>query len=646
MSSEQKTKEEPSPVLPGPAPAADARRAAELTHELRRFHFDPPSPKTAVAADWRPALLHGGGLPEPAGTPSDPEPDEPGRAPFQLLAQVARSRRQPSLAAFHDDVRVLQARCEELLEADRQKRPESRQARSVEGAMGSLGARLIDASALTGVLDRQRRGTPLTEERLESLRGACATLGLLADAPRPELVLVHEDHPDLHDLHELRDFDGWQVAAGDDPCAAAAELFDAGAERLAHLLRAVRRIRLEADGRYRPELHDPWLEQLDWRSFTAEELLLLPPVAAVVRADQVARRGMVSLSRLLLSGRPVQVFMLARPFANPGQDDGAASSGFRFEPAYLGLSHREALVQQTSTARPTHMTEGFRRALGTGRAALHVILSAPADASAPEIAGRAHPLFHYDPDAGWSWADRLDFSGNPQPDADWPVYELGARREGGGDETLSLPFTFADLALLEPSYGRHFAPVPDGVPDDVLVDMSAYCDLPPEDASHRVPYVWGVDARSRLRRLAVSRPLALACRDRLGFWRTLQELAGIRSEHVRRAALAAREQAEEQARQEIRSLEERHQAELERLRHDVTRDVVDRLTASLLEVDVAALPPLPPLARFQGRGVDDVSAALLALVDPAKLDEAVTPGDGQVEQVAAELERLLGEATV
>lgn len=613
-------------------------RAAARLQELRRFHFSPPRRETAVAADWRPALLDGR-PPGPEGL-TEPAPDEPGPTPVHLLARIAAARRQPAMAAFHDEVRKLSAQCEALLEADRRKRPESRRADSAADAMGALASRLIDSASLTGVLDRRSPGVPLPAKRLESLRGACATLGLLADAPRPELIVVHEDHPELHELHDLRDVDGWQVSTHDDPCAAAADLFDAEAERLAHLLRAVRRIRLEAEGKYRPELHEPWLEQLDWRSFAAEELVLLSPVAAVVRADQVASRGMVSLSRLLLSGRPVHVMVLARPFANP--DDGEALAGFRFEPAYLGLSHREALVQQTSTARPSHMTEGFRRALDGGRTALHVILSA-SDSSAPEIAGRAHPLFHYDPDAGWSWADRLDFSGNPQPAEDWPVYELAARRESGGEETPSLSFTFADLALLEPSYSRHFSPVPDGTPDDVLVDIPAYCVLSPEDASHRVPYVWGVDARSRLRRLAVSRPLALACRDRLDFWRTLQELAGIRSEHARRAALAAREQVETTAREEIESLKALHQAELDRLRHDVTRDVVDRLTASLLEVDVASLMEPAPLERFQGRDVDEVSAALLALVDPASLDDAGVAGDGRVEQVAADLQRLLGD---
>ena len=44
----------------------------------------------------------------------------------------------------------------------------------------------------------------------------------------------------------------------------------------------------------------------------------------------------------------------------------------------------------------------------------------------------------------------------------------------------------------------------------------------------RVPFIWGADEDGRLHRLAVARDLVFACRDRLDYWRTLQELAGRR----------------------------------------------------------------------------------------------------------------------
>ncbi len=161
------------------------------------------------------------------------------------------------------------------------------------------------------------------------------------------------------------------------------------------------------------------------------------------------------------------------------------------------------------------------------------------------------------------------------------------RRHDGSDDVLPLAFTFADFALLDPAYAAHFRAVPAAVPESELVPVAEHCAAPPEDDDHRVPFIWAVDGDHRLLRLAISRPLALACRDRLDFWRTLQELAGVRSEHVDRAVAQARADAEQRARQEREQLEAAHAAELEHLRRDAAEEVATRMTAALLEIDVA-----------------------------------------------------------
>ncbi len=599
-------------------------RPSPALSQLRQFHY-APSAESALAGGFSPALLHRRDSGEEQGE---------AETPLNLLMHAAKSRLRPARAAFREKARAFEERAAALLEADHTKRSGPRPA---DDAMGALGSRFIDPSSLTEVLERQSAGTAMPAPRREGLEQAFATLELLAEAPHPELILVHDRAHDGLVLDELRKDGGWRIVEHENPCAAAAELFDQEAEKLAGVLRAVRRIALEAEGDYRSELHDPWLEQFDWQGFSRDELLLLTPVVALVSADWVAAEGMVSLSRLLLSGRPVQVLALARPLFNPGAADGEALSGYRFEPAYLGLSHREALVQQTSLARPEHMKQGFFRALAATHAGLHVIsssagetaLEAEAMASAA-LESRSHPIFRFDPEAGSNWADRFDFTHNPQPEEDWPEEGLTVRREGGGEETLHLAFTFADFALLAPSYARHFQAVPDDVSEAGLVPMADYC-ATAEDAESGIPFIWAVDGGSRLVRLAVSRPLALACRDRLDYWRTLQELAGVRSEYARRAAESARTEAEAKAQEERLRLEASHTQELERLRRDAARDVVDRLTASLLEVDVASLTALPETASAVQAAlpsfgnVEETAAALLELIDPATLDEEDAP---------------------
>jgi hypothetical protein len=371
------------------------------------------------------------------------------------------------------------------------------------------------------------------------------------------------------------------------------------------------------------------LARIDWRAFSREELAMLPPVAALVSADHLARRGLPSLSRLLLSGRPVQVLVLEDPARNPGVETGSLA-GFRFEPGYLGLSHREAFVQQTSVARPIHMMEGFRRALAGTRAALHVIASGsegPARLGSWLVAGaaleaRAHPFFHYDPEAGTSWARRLDFTDNPHPEADWPVYELAIRTEAGAAQSMSLAFTFVDFALLHPAFAPHFRLVPAGVPEADLVMVEEYLRFGDEAAAGKVPFVWAVDGEGRLIRLAVTLELALAARDRLDTWRILQELAGIRNEYVEEAARKAREESDAKARLEREEMAAAQAVEIGRVRQDVTEDLVTQLTAAILDVDQDVLAaPASPLEALRGLSVDEVAAALLEAADLNRPEE-------------------------
>jgi len=584
--------------------------------------------------------------------------------PLHLLRHAAGSRLGPAREAFLREARSLAEQARSLLAA-----AETKPAEEAGDALGELGSRFFDPSALSGVVasvaSSGAAASALPEGRRQGLEDAAVALEeLLADARHPEVILVHDGDHGVAGVEALGE--GWRVERADDPCAAAAHRFDREAERVARALRAVRRVRLEAEGGYRPERHDPWLERFDWQAMSRDELLLLSPVVALTSARRLAGSEMVSLSRLLRSGRPVQLLATVAPTTDPGAEDGSDPlATYRFEPAYLGLAHREVLVQQSSSVEPAHLMQGFLRALRAGCAGVHVVAAAGPEAEAlgvetamaAAVASRAHPLFSYDPEAGTTWAERFDFRHNPRPADDWPRHPLEVRGTKGGNEILEIAVTFADLAFLDPAYRRHFHPVPDGVGDDALVPLADQLAQPPDEEDHRVPYVWAVDPDHNLRRVAVSRPLALACRDRLDFWRTLQELAGVRSEYVRRAAEEAREEAEARTRERIVELERQHAEELERLRRESSAEVVDRLTSALLDVDVGELlgptvpetaapgAPAAPTAAFAGQSVDQVAAALLQLVGPnldaEKPPEADEEADERVEKVASELRKLV-----
>lgn len=622
-----------------PAGAAAARTDVEV---LRRFHLGAPdAPAGEVPRGARPAAF---------------ATVAPGESPpvsaLELLRQALVEAQAAARSAFARRARELVAGAEALLETERLKGSEGRDPERLGTALGAAG-RFLDASALSGVLGSPRLAAALDADRVARLGEAVEILRQAAgeiEAPTPALVRDTE----LAGAAEPSEVPGWRVLDTADPCAVAGDLFDTKAWRTARVLLAARRVRLETAGEYEPARHGVLLESgLDWQAFTRDELALLPPVVALESADRLAARGMVSLSKLLLSGRPVQVLVLDDPTGAPGADPEAAPlAGFRFQTAYLGLAQREAFVQQGSTSCPERLAAGFRRAAALARAGLHVV-EAPGSPVPPEaaVAGRAHPLFQYDPEKGTSWAARMDFSGNPDAEEDWPRRAVEGTDGGAEPLPLEVHATFADVCLYAPALAGQFLPVPAGVPAEALATVPEWLALDPgrdlEAALDRVPYVLasvpGGRSEPRLVRLAISRPLALACRDRLSYWRTLQELAGVRSEYVRRAEARAHAEAEASLDAERLRLAERHAAELERVRRKAVADVVDRLTAAVLGVELAAVAS--PLEQYAGDDVGEVSASLLAMVSGVDADgeAAEGPPSEAVDRMMAELTGVLGQ---
>lgn len=605
--------------------------------------------------------------------------------PLVLARHAVLARQRGVRAAFAREARDLAARAEAILEADRLNDPASRGAESLESSMGRPGGRHFDPAALAGVLGPRRGSERLGPKRRKRLAASLETLRRASrQLERPAVTVAHDGSVawaaglsrDGLRPAEGRTDDGegegtwsdWVSLESSDPCRLAAEVFDREAEKVVEVLRAVRRVRFETEGgldldgdsERRDALEDQ-LASLDWQALAREELALLPPVLAVESADEIAARGMMSLSQLLLSGRPVQVLIELDPADDPGAEEPLA--GFRFEPAFLGVSLREAFVAQCSLSVPLGLAAALARAAGGTRSGLHVIAGAggalrpdldPAVAAGAAVDSRAHPLFAYDPEAGLSWAERLRFDDNPEPAEDWPVHGLEVAGAGGAPESLSLAFTFADFALLSKALAGAFRPVPDSLAADGLVSVTDWLALPPEKALEAVPFVWAVDGAGRMVRLVLSRPLALACRDRLAFWRTLQELAGVKSEYVRRARAGIEEDAAARIAAERERLEAAHAVELERVRREAAEEVADRLTAALLGVDpglfASSAPGSAPLAALAGRDVEEVSAALLEALsgdgsggDPERSPEANAPppSEGAVARVAAELLSLI-----
>ncbi|MCB1325619.1 MAG: 2-oxoacid:acceptor oxidoreductase family protein [Spirochaetales bacterium] len=351
-------------------------------------------------------------------------------------------------------------------------------------------------------------------------------------------------------------------------------IFEGHMAKMADGFKAVRRARLELGGGYRPAEHDEGLQYFNWRNFSDEEFHLCPPVVVVGGDGAMYDIGFQNLSRAMISGKPLKILVMdTQVYSNTGGQ--ACTSGFpgqisdmaqygkaiqgkqeiRKELALIAIAHRNTYVHQSNIYATGHLLEGFIHGLNSRHPALFNIYCAcqpehgigddrGAEQARLAMESRAYPAFRYDPDLGDTAAQCLDLSGNPQPDRDWAEYEL-QYTEDGVASSMQLPMTFADFALTETRFRKHFRKAPPETWNESMVPLADFLELSKDDRADHFPYVWGLDRKNQLSRLMVSETIVEACEDRRQFWRMLQAMAG------GPAKTAGESATEEQLRQKI-----------------------------------------------------------------------------------------------
>lgn len=524
---------------------------------------------------------------------------------IHLLIHVIRNEVIPRHAGFHKELAECTRGLQLLLDVEREKSAEAYQPEALKESVG-LSSSMFDAAELSKVMHHSHGSVGMPAERRQRVEHALKIM----QAYDSEAVLVRFVHHRGLDQGIFEHIPGFEAVLAEEPCLKAKELFDQEAARLSDVFAAVRIARLDMQDLYDPAIHDPWFASFNWEAFSHDELLLVPAVIALETALRVAGEAMTAFSRLLNSGRPIQVLVRVLGHANPGRSaDEDPFAHFRTELGYLGIAHRQAVVCQSSAARHEHLLHQFTTALQATRTGLHLInvglrptgqdlgLNGWLVAGAA-LEGRVHPFFQLNPAAGDSFADRMDFTGNPQPDNDWPVHEFSYLDENAEQIDGQLAFTFADYALLIPRLYEYFTPVPLVCEGDSLLPVAEYLQLDEEEASKYVPFIWAINGNAELRQLAVNRTLIHACRDRLNFWHSLQEMAGVRSRYLEMGIAAARAEITARAEAGKQQLLQTHAEELEQTRAEVAGEVMGRLTDVLMGMDfttgAARMPAAAP----------------------------------------------------
>jgi ferredoxin len=563
-------------------------------------------------------------------------------AAIHLLSHAIRSRLIPRRARFYDHIAGQIKQLRKLLDIDWRKSDDSIEPKMALDSIGTAGSR-FDPVLLSDIMDHSPGSIVMSAQRRERVLKVLQVLEEYLQ--QEESVLIRLVHLDELKESWIENTPLLAVVNDLEPCAKAKAIFDQQAEKMAQIFSAVRIAQLEIDGIYDANIHEPWFTNFGWQAFSTEEMLLLPAVIALESVERIAGKasgvGMRSLSRLLSSARPVHVLMRVLAHHNPytSMDDEPFQS-YRFELGYFGISHRQAIISQSSVARHQHLLQQFLSTLDTTRTSLHIINTgfqhAEHGINAWLVAGaalesRAHPFFHVNPEAGDYSADRMDFSGNPQPEFDWAHHPFQYQNEKGESVTKELAFTFADYALLIPRLRHYFRLVPPGYDNEAFVLPDEFLSACNKDNCKQVPVIWAVNGQGELRKLVVSRQLMFACHDRLNYWHTLQELAGINNKYVEIAVQTAREEIRAQAQVERERLQAEHTEQLDKVRQETAGNVMQRLADVLLNLDLTTTSPLsiPTTARA-------TTTTSTATTDPeSATEEAPVVEEPEVEEEVA-----------
>jgi pyruvate-ferredoxin/flavodoxin oxidoreductase len=214
----------------------------------------------------------------------------------------------------------------------------------------------------------------------------------------------------------------------------------------------------------------------------------------------------------------------------------AGKQEIRKEIGLIAMAHRTAYVMQSTIAHPNHMIEGFIEGLLAKRPALFNCYTScqPEHGIGDDmghhqaklaVESRAYPLFRYHPDHGVKPEDCFELEGNPDLQTDWPTYPLNYD-EGGREKHLQLPMTFADFAITETRFRKHFRMAPADTWHENMVPLAKFIELEPAERDGKFPFIWTVDRKQQLSRLLVDQTMVRSTEDRRDFWHMLKAIAG------------------------------------------------------------------------------------------------------------------------
>lgn len=104
--------------------------------------------------------------------------------------------------------------------------------------------------------------------------------------------------------------------------------------------------------------------------------------------------------------------------------------------------------------------------------------------------------------------------------------------------------TFADFAITEARFRKHFRNAPRNTWNDKMVLLTDFLNMDAEDREGKYPFIWAVDRKNQLSRVLVAKPIVESCEERRDFWILLRDLSGAKKEVLSESDLESKVRAE------------------------------------------------------------------------------------------------------
>ena len=456
------------------------------------------------------------------------------RLPARYLREVWRAAQARKAREFRRLVDGLVRRLSDIRRAAFARSAAGRRPEALAASVGGAHADVFDFDAMSRLVARNAPQDELPAARRARIEGALSVL-------RAEPFYADADASGGSMRYQFEY----------DNCVAAVDAYRARLPRLTQTVKAIAIAELESTGAYVDDDHDPFFERYDEGALTPDDLALFPDYLVTIPAGANDAPENAGLLDMLSAGFPVKVLvhqtdLLEESSIGTGHFAFGVRSA-RLATAAMGLGGMFVLQ---ATASDLHaMREQVKRGFGCRGPALFSIFvgAGPIGTLPPFLAcaaareSRAFPAFAYDAAAGDNWATRFSLAGNRNSGDDWVVDPIEYADDEFQRAREPAAFTYADFAMCDPRYARHFVAVPRDRWHDGMLPVAQWLALPEREAADRVPFLWGVDTSDRLHRVIVDARMMQATKRCLLLWHRLQEHAGIHDSHAER--LLAHERA-------------------------------------------------------------------------------------------------------